>query len=122
VEHPHPLAPVLATGFGYAVFGVLWISSLQRSFSDEMLGRVLSVEMLGTFALAPVGLAVTPFAIEALGTNLVLVIAIVLLAASTVVPLFQRKVRDFATSERVAVPAAGNAHATWTEPNGPEQV
>lgn len=115
-------ATVLATGFGYAVFGVLWISSLQRSFSDELLGRVLSVEMLGTFALAPVGLAVTPFAIEVLGTNLVLVIAIVLLAATTVVPLFQRKVRDFAASERVAVPAAGNAHATWTEPNGPEQV
>jgi hypothetical protein len=108
-------ATVLATGFGYAVFGVLWISSLQRSFSDELLGRVLSVEMLGTFALAPVGLAVTPFAIEVLGTNLVLVFAIVLLAVSTVVPLFQREIRAFATSERVAVPGA----PTWTSP---EQV
>jgi MFS family permease len=103
-------ATVLATGFGYAVFGVLWISALQRSFSDELLGRVLSVEMLGTFALAPVGLAVTPFAIDAMGTKLVLVAAIVMLVASTVVPLFQREVRAFASggpaaSERVAVPA-----------------
>jgi hypothetical protein len=89
---------VLATGFGYSVFGVLWISALQRSFSDELLGRVLSVEMLGTFALAPVGLAVTPFAIDVMGTKLVLTAAIVTLAASTVVPLFMREVRAFATN------------------------
>jgi predicted MFS family arabinose efflux permease len=101
---------VLATGFGYSLFGVLWMSALQRSFSDDLLGRVLSVEMLGTFALAPVGLAVTPLAISVMGTKLVLVAALVALAASTVVPLFQREVRAFASSdsgadEAVAVPS-----------------
>lgn len=92
-------ATVLATGFGYSVFGVLWMSALQRSFSDELLGRVLSVEMLGTFALAPVGLAVTPFAIDVMGTKLVLIAAIVTMAVSTVVPLFQRDVRAFAATD-----------------------
>lgn len=51
----------------------------------------------------------TPFAIDVLGARQVLVGAIVVLAASTVVPLFQREVRDFATDDRVAVPAAAAA-------------
>jgi MFS family permease len=105
---------VLATGFGYALFGVLWMSALQRSFPDDLLGRALSVEMLGTFALAPVGFALTPLAIGVLGDKLILVAALLVLAASTAIPLFQREVRMFASggparSELVAVPAGDSA-------------
>jgi hypothetical protein len=103
---------VLATGFGYALFQVLWMSALQRSFPDDLLGRALSVEMLGTFALAPAGFALTPLAMGVLGDKLVLVVALAVLAASTVIPLFQREVRMFASgdpatarTELVAVPA-----------------
>ncbi|MBV9446409.1 MAG: MFS transporter [Streptosporangiaceae bacterium] len=105
---------VLATGFGYALFGVLWTSALQRAFPDHLLGRALSVEMLGTFALAPVGLALTPLAMNVLGDKAILIAALVVLAVSTVIPLFQRAVRTFgsgdpATSELVAVPAVDSA-------------
>jgi MFS family permease len=105
---------VLATGFGYAVFRVLWVSALQRAFPDELLGRALSVEMLGTFALAPVGLALTPLAMGVLGDKPLLIAALLILVASTVIPLFLRQVRMFAsddpaTSEPVTVPA-GTAH------------
>jgi MFS family permease len=105
---------VLATGFGYALFGVLWTSALQRSFPDELLGRALSVEMLGTFALAPLGLALTPLAMDVLGDRQILIAALVVLAASTVIPLVKREVRMFgsgdpARSELVAVPAGESA-------------
>jgi hypothetical protein len=54
---------------------------------------------------------VTPFAIEVMGTKLVLVAAIATLAASTVVPLFQREVRAFASSD----PAASEPIAVPTD-------
>jgi hypothetical protein len=105
---------VLATGFGYAVFRVLWVSALQRAFPDELLGRALSVEMLGTFALAPIGLALAPLAMGVLGDKPLLIAALLILIASTVIPLFQRQVRMFgpgdpARSELVTVPARGSA-------------
>jgi MFS family permease len=105
------LAPaVLATGFGYSVFGVLWMSALQRAIPDELLGRVLSVEMLGTFALAPVGLMLAPLGLRWFGDKPILVFALVVLAVSTVVPLLQRDVRDFG--------ADGTPDAGETETNG----
>jgi hypothetical protein len=105
---------VVATGFGYAVFRVLWISALQRAFPDELLGRAFSVEMLGTYALAPVGFALTPLLMGVLGDKAVLGAALAVLAASTVIPLFQRNIRVFASddparSEPVAVPAGETA-------------
>jgi len=97
-------AAVVATGFGYSVFGVLWMSALQQSIPDELLGRVLSVEMLGTFALAPVGLALAPLAIEQLGERPVLVGAFVVLMVSTIVPVLQRDVRTFGGPPRTRTP------------------
>jgi hypothetical protein len=70
--------------------------------------------MLGTFALAPVGLALTPLAMGVLGDKPLLIAALVILAASTVIPLFQREVRMFgsgdpAKSELVSVAAGDSA-------------
>jgi MFS family permease len=100
---------MVLTGFGYSVFGVLWMSALQRSVPDELLGRVLSVEMLGTFALAPVGLALAPVAIGLLGDTSVLVGALAVLLLSTVLPLFLRDVRNFG-----AAPALGDTPSSLT--------
>ncbi|MFC0861441.1 MFS transporter [Sphaerimonospora cavernae] len=85
-------ASMVATGFGYSLFGVLWQSALQREIPDEILGRVFSVEMLGTFALAPLGLALAPIAIGLMGAQPVLVGALLVLLLSTVLPLFVRGV------------------------------
>ncbi|GGQ08121.1 MFS transporter [Streptomyces griseomycini] len=87
---------VLLTGLGYGLFGVLWASALQRSIPDELLGRVFAVEMLGTYALEPVGLALAPLAADLLGLEAVLAVALVALAVTTVVPLFVPGVRAFA--------------------------
>ncbi|NMO53751.1 MFS transporter [Actinoplanes sp. TBRC 11911] len=88
-------AAMVATGAGYAVFGVLWYTALQKSIPEELRGRVMSVDMLGTFGLAPVGLALAPLALGAWGERRVLLAATVVLAASTIVPLLRRDVRTF---------------------------
>ncbi|WP_326608631.1 MFS transporter [Streptomyces sp. NBC_01799] len=90
---------VFLTGLGYGLFGVLWASALQRSIPDELLGRVFAVEMLGTYALEPVGLALAPMAADVLGLRTVLTVALLALVATTVLPLFVPGVRAFADTE-----------------------
>ncbi|GGZ16165.1 MFS transporter [Streptomyces inusitatus] len=87
---------VFLTGMGYGIFGVLWASALQRAVPDELLGRVFAVEMLGTYALEPVGLALAPMAADLLGLRTVLVVALAVLVVTTVLPLFVPGVRTFA--------------------------
>lgn len=97
-------AASVATGFGYALFGVLWTGALQRSIPDELLGRVFAVEMVGTYALEPVALALTPAAVTLLGPTATLAVALVALAATTIIPLLVPGVRMFADPERPSVP------------------
>ncbi|CAM5704673.1 MFS transporter [Streptomyces aurantiogriseus] len=91
-------ASVVATGFGYAVFNVAWASALQRAIPAEMQGRVFAIDTIGTYGLQPVGLALAPVAATAYGNDPVLWVGLVALAATTVIPLFQRDVRLFASS------------------------
>ena len=95
----HPVllgASMLATGFGYSTFGVLWVSALQRGFPTAMHGRVFAIDSLGTFALEPLGLALAPIAALTFGNTAVLAVALVAIVATTVVPLLRRDVRFFA--------------------------
>ncbi len=89
-------ASVFLTGLGYALFGVLWASGLQTAIPDGLLGRVFAVEMLGTYALEPVGLSLAPSAAGLLGLRTVLAVALVVLVITTVVPLFVPGVKEFA--------------------------
>lgn len=53
---------VLATaivGASLTVFGVVWETTVQALVSEEVLGRVVSLDMLGSFALLPLGFVVT---------------------------------------------------------------
>ncbi|MDQ2875633.1 MAG: MFS transporter, partial [Actinomycetota bacterium] len=94
---PLPLldAAMFLTGLGYALFGVLWASALQRSIPGELLGRVFAVEMLGTYALEPVGLAIAPLIAVAFGLRDVLITAMVVMVLTTVIPLLVPGVREF---------------------------
>ncbi|WP_379131373.1 MFS transporter [Paenibacillus sp. sgz500958] len=42
-------------GFGIMIFGLIWEISLQELVPEEAFGRVASLDMLGSFALLPVG-------------------------------------------------------------------
>lgn len=45
-------------GFGFGTFEIIWVTVLQELVPAAKLGRVFSIDMLGSFALLPIGYAV----------------------------------------------------------------
>lgn len=45
-------------GFGIMIFGLIWETSVQELVPEEAFGRVASLDMLGSFALLPLGYVV----------------------------------------------------------------
>jgi len=95
VSHGLALA-MLALFLGGAcvtVFGVLWEATLQEQVPNEALGRVASVDLLGSIALLPVGFLLVGRAVEQVGlTSSILVCgAVVIVLAAGV--LTSRAVR-----------------------------
>ncbi len=69
---PHIIVGVGAmawVGASLTVFGVVWETTVQTQIPEEMLGRVFSLDMLGSFALLPVGFVLTGFLAEHFGTS-----------------------------------------------------
>lgn len=60
---------------GIGFFIVRWETALQTDVPRHLLARVVSVDWMATFALYPVGLALTGPAVEAVGRTPVLVVA-----------------------------------------------
>jgi len=52
------LPAALVAGVGLELYGVFWDTTLQQHIPDEKLSRVSSYDVLGSFALIPVGVAV----------------------------------------------------------------
>lgn len=54
---PLPMIILLAgcSGIGLAVFGIIWETSLQELVPRELFGRVVSLDLLGSLGLSPVG-------------------------------------------------------------------
>lgn len=76
---PHQLAPAIAItagvifGVGLAVFELIWVTSLQELVPPDKLGRVSSVDWVGSLALLPVGLAVVGVLTDRIGASWVFV-------------------------------------------------
>jgi len=67
----------LAVGMGGACWSVVdqvWANSLQELVPSDLLGRVSSIDALGSFALLPVGYALAGFAADHLGASTVFLI------------------------------------------------
>jgi DHA3 family tetracycline resistance protein-like MFS transporter len=75
---PLPLPILLAAAFlmmsGVNGFNLIWTNTLQEMVPHEKLGRVSSIDMLGSFVLLPVGYGVAGWAIDILGAPLVFII------------------------------------------------
>ncbi|QQZ08660.1 MFS transporter [Heyndrickxia vini] len=76
-------------------FGLIWETSLQELVPEEKFGRVASLDMLGSFALLPVGYLLTGWAAEGIGeiTTLLTFSSIIVLIA--VLVLFHKRIRAF---------------------------
>ncbi len=64
----------LVLGGSIAFFSLIWTNTLQELVPREMLGRVSSIDMLGSFVLLPIGFGITGWATDRLGAATVFVI------------------------------------------------
>lgn len=64
----------LVAGAMASVFNLVWLNTLQELIPSDMLGRIASVDFLGSAALLPVGYGMAGWATELVGAPLVFVI------------------------------------------------
>jgi MFS family permease len=81
-----PSIPVLAAasllrGVSLTLFGLVWINTLQELVPREKLGRVSSIDALGSFALVPIGFGLVGWATATYGAPAVFVVGGCLTAA-----------------------------------------
>ncbi|MFI7065833.1 MFS transporter [Kribbella sp. NPDC050124] len=101
------MAAAFLAGLGSQVFGLGWDLAMQEHVPDEMLSRVYSYDMLGSFVAIPVGqLLFGPLGLT-FGIQRVMVIAGLAYVAIAIATLASRSVRDLpraATVESVSAP------------------
>lgn len=67
-------AAAFVNGFALELAGLAWVNTLQERVPNEMLGRVSSIDSLGSFALLPLGFALAGWATDAFGPDVVFVV------------------------------------------------
>ncbi len=87
---PHADESVIATtasffiGFGLGVFSVIWVTILQELVPADKLGRVSSIDMMGSYVLLPLGIAIIGVLTDRFGPALMFIgggtISLVLIA------------------------------------------
>jgi MFS family permease len=88
-----PLASVLV-GFGIAFFNTIYYTILHERIPSEKLGRVISLDMLGSFAMTPVGQAVGGILTDHIGPALVFIVFGAFNVVNSLIPLLVREVRE----------------------------
>ena len=71
---PILIVSMFISGISFAVFALIWTHTLQEMVPGEMLGRVYSIDALGSFVLLPIGFALAGWATELLGAPTVYLI------------------------------------------------
>jgi len=64
----------LIYGLSLAAFGLIWTNTLQELVPRDLLGRVSSIDLLGSFVLLPLGYGLAGWATDLLGAPLVFLI------------------------------------------------
>ena len=88
-----PLASLLV-GFGLAFFNTIFFTVLQEMVPSDKLGRVISLDTLGSFAMIPVGEFLGGILTDRIGPAMVFVVFGILNLISVLIPLMVRDVRD----------------------------
>jgi len=84
---------LLLNGAVMTIFGLIWTYTLQELVPKDLLGRVSSIDLLGSFALIPVGFGVVGWATDQIGAPLVFMTGGLLTAALIALALAQPAIR-----------------------------
>jgi MFS family permease len=84
----------LVRGLSISVFGLIWINTLQEMVPREKLGRVTSIDALGSFVLLPVGLALVGWATAVVGAPTVFLVGGIATVVLALLPLAHPAIRN----------------------------
>lgn len=82
-------------GAGIMLFGLIWEISLQELVPEEKFSRVASLDMLGSFALLPVGYLVTGWLAKGGGEIFTLIMFSIIIVLISLIVMFNKKIRNF---------------------------
>jgi len=114
------LPAAFVAGVGLELYGVFWDTTLQQHIPDEKLSRVSSYDVLGSFALIPVGVAVMGPISGAIGVAETLLGAAVVVVVATLAVISVPDVRNLRrldpspTAGRAPLPP--QARTRWLRP------
>jgi MFS family permease len=83
----------LFNGAALEIVGLVWMNLLQELVPPEKMGRVSSVDMLGSFVLLPVGFALTGWLVDEIGVTTVFLASGILTAMLCFLPLLHPAIR-----------------------------
>jgi DHA3 family tetracycline resistance protein-like MFS transporter len=92
---PGILISSFAIGACNSALGLVWVNTLQECVPRQLLGRVTSVDYLGSYALLPVGYVIGGWAAQTLGPSLTFVIGGALQVALVSAGLLHPQIRSF---------------------------
>ncbi|MFD6509140.1 MFS transporter [Bacillus sp. NPDC060175] len=82
-------------GFGIMIFGLIWETSLQELVPEEAFGRVASLDMLGSFALLPLGYVVVGWLATVIGGKITIIMLAILVIITIGIALSVPSIRRF---------------------------
>lgn len=97
---PHNWEPVVATlaaftgGTCLGFFNIIWITLLQEKVPGDKLGRISSIDMLGSYALLPVGYALAGVFTDLIGASWVFIAGGILNLVLCLIVLSVRDIRN----------------------------
>jgi MFS family permease len=83
----------LFNGAALEIDGLVWTNLLQELVPPKQMGRVSSVDMLGSFVLLPIGFALTGFLVDQIGVTAVFLAAGLVSALICLFPLLHPAIR-----------------------------
>ncbi len=83
----------LINGAALEIDSLIWTNLMQENVPPEKMGRVSSVDALGSFVLLPIGFAFTGWLIDAIGVTTVFIAAGAVTAVVTLLPLLHPLIR-----------------------------
>jgi MFS family permease len=85
-------------GIGVSIFQILWMTAIQREIPDQLLGRVMALDWLGSQGLMPFGYALAGVIVSAVGVRDMLIGGAILVLVVVPLPLFVRGSTTFSSA------------------------
>jgi MFS family permease len=88
------LPAAFLVGFGINVMQIIWVTLLYELVPGDKLGRVSSVDLLGSLGLLPIGYVLAGWLGDRLGPSTVFLLAGMVMIVLNTIPLFLRDIRE----------------------------